>query len=606
MTSNTDKLRLLKNKANKLPLLPGVYIMRDKTGNVIYVGKAKVLKNRVTQYFGNNSNHTVKVRKMVENVDDFETIICDTEYESLMLENSLIKQHQPKYNILLKDDKGYHYIKITSDEWPKVEAVKNKLNDGAEYIGPYYSGNVVNQTVDEALKIFKFPNCKRSFDKKSKPCLNYHIGICSAPCNNNITKHDYFQTISSIRDYVKNGGVNDADIKNLKEQMISASDNLDFELAAKLRDRISAIEKSREKQKVINTLHKRQDVFATALVGDKACVSIFVYKQGNLTDKKVYFLDGLSSKAEYYSQFIQQYYLSCDDIPSEVVLDSCFDEMELLAQWLSSLKGGRVIVTVPQRGAQKQLVGMCLSNSAQELSNKIDRSANETAALNELSQLLGLSSVPRRIESYDISNTSGSNNVGAMVVFIDGRPVKSLYRTFNIKSFVGQDDFKSLNEILDRRFNEYILASDESFKELPDLILLDGGKGQISSVKPLLEKYDLHVQIFGMVKDAKHKTRAITAGGEDIHIKGNHRAFSLVNQIQNEVHRVAISFHHKRAKNNTLQLELTKIDGVGPMTAKKLIKSFRSIKNIRDASIEELCKEGISKKVAENIIEFYK
>ncbi len=603
--NNYDKIKTLKEKANKLPLAPGVYIMKNKQGEVIYVGKAKALKNRVTQYFGSQTNHTVKVIKMVDNVDSFETIICDNEYEALMLENSLIKQYQPKYNILLKDDKGYHYIKITNERWPKIATVKNILNDGAEYIGPYYSGYVIKQTVDEALKIFKLPSCNKSFDKKSRPCLNFHIGLCSAPCNGNIRHSEYLETVRNAKEYIKNGGANDLDIKSLRNKMNSAAENLDFEYAAKLRDRIIAIEKSRTKQKVIMSNHKREDIFAIAMAGETACVSILVFRVGHLSDKKLFFLDGSNSKEEYYAEFLQQYYQSVTDIPPEIALDCEFYDRPLIAQWLTELKGTKVTVSVPQRGTQKELVDMCLSNAAQALSDKIERSGHETAALNELAELLGLKSVPRRIESYDISNNAGSENVGSMVVFIDGRPIKPLYRKFKVNSFIGQDDFRSLNEILDRRFSEYLNGEDESFKELPDLILLDGGKGQLSAVRPLLDKYGLDIPLFGMVKDSKHKTRAITSGGEDIQIKGNRKAFTLVTTIQDEVHRVAISYHRQRSKISTLQLELTKIQGVGDVTAKKLIKCFKSIKNIKNASIDDFTERGFSKKIAENILNYY-
>ncbi len=579
--------------------------MKDVKGEVIYVGKAKALKNRVSQYFGSNSNHTTKVIRMVENVDDFETIICDTEYEALMLENSLIKQYQPKYNILLKDDKGYHYIKITNEAWPKIEAVKTKLNDDAEYIGPYYSGYVVRQTVDEIHKIFKIPNCNRSFDKKTKPCLNFHLGLCFAPCCKDISKKEYIDAISGAKEYIKNGGVSENDLKSLRERMERAAEELDFEYAAKLRDRIAAIEKSREKQKVISSVHVRQDVFSIAMIGEKACISMFVFKKCHLTDKKIFFVEGFSSKADYYSEFLQQYYLNIDDIPSEIVLDSSFDDREVISEWLSNVKGSKVTVSVPQRGAQKQLINMCLSNAAHALSDKIERSGKETAAINELSELLNLKAVPRRIESFDISNTAGSENVGAMVVFIDGRPVKSLYRKFKIKSFIGQDDFRSLAEVMDRRFNEYILGEDESFKMLPDLILLDGGKGQLSAVIPILERYNLDIPIFGMVKDSKHKTRAMTSGGDDIQIKANRKAFTLVNNIQDEVHRVAISYHHQRSKISGLQLDLTRISGVGPATAKKLIKAYKTITAIKKADVDNLCSHGISRSTAQNIVNYF-
>ena len=603
MTSDA-KLRTLKDKANKLPLTPGVYIMKNAKGEVIYVGKAKALKNRVTQYFGSHLNHTAKVVKMVENVDRFETILCDTEYEALMLENSLIKQHQPKYNILLKDDKGYHYIKVTAEDWPLIEATKNVLNDKAEYIGPYYSGYVVKNTVDETLKIFKLPTCKRSFDKKSKACLNFHIGLCSAPCMGKISKSEYKETVRNAVSYIK-GGAEESDIEALEERMNTAAENLDFEYAARLRDRINAIKRSREKQKVIISNHKRQDVFAISTAGEEACINVLVFREGHLVDKKHFYLDGAIKKSDYYSEFFQQYYQDSDDIPPEIAVDTEFDEKNLFESWLTELRGSRVTITVPQRGQQKQLVDMCLSNAAQELSHKLERSGKETAALSELADVLGLDKAPVRIESYDISNTAGTENVGSMVVFINGRATKSLYRKFKIKSFIGQDDFRSLSEVLDRRFAEYKLGNDESFRNLPDLILLDGGKGQLSAVMPIIQKHGLSIPVFGMVKDSKHKTRAITDGGDDIHIKANRKAFTLVNLIQEEVHRVAISYHRQRQKISTLQLELTNIEGVGPKTAEKLLKSFKTIKKIREADIEALKASGISEKVANNIIDYF-
>lgn len=603
MTSDA-KLRTLKDKANKLPLTPGVYIMKNAKGEVIYVGKAKALKNRVTQYFGSHLNHTAKVVKMVENVDRFETILCDTEYEALMLENSLIKQHQPKYNILLKDDKGYHYIKVTAEDWPLIEATKNVLNDKAEYIGPYYSGYVVKNTVDETLKIFKLPTCKRSFDKKSKACLNFHIGLCSAPCMGKISKSEYKETVRNAVSYIK-GGAEESDIEALEERMNTAAENLDFEYAARLRDRINAIKRSREKQKVIISNHKRQDVFAISTAGEEACINVLVFREGHLVDKKHFYLDGAIKKSDYYSEFFQQYYQDSDDIPPEIAVDTEFDEKTLFESWLTELRGSRVTITIPQRGQQKQLVDMCLSNAAQELSHKLERSGKETAALSELADVLGLDKAPVRIESYDISNTAGTENVGSMVVFINGRATKSLYRKFKIKSFIGQDDFRSLSEVLDRRFAEYKRGNDESFRNLPDLILLDGGKGQLSAVMPIIQKHGLSIPVFGMVKDSKHKTRAITDGGDDIHIKANRKAFTLVNLIQEEVHRVAISYHRQRQKISTLQLELTNIEGVGPKTAEKLLKSFKTIKKIREADIEALKASGISEKVANNIIDYF-
>ncbi len=604
MVYDETLIRRLKNKANTLPLTPGVYIMKDKNGNVIYVGKAKALKNRVTQYFGSGTNHSLKVRKMVANIYDFEYILCDTEYEALMLESSLIKQHLPKYNILLKDDKGYHYIKVTNEDWPKIQAVMQKRDDMAIYLGPYYSFYVVRETVDEALKIFKLPNCNRSFDKYSKPCLNFHIGLCNAPCKANISKSEYIETVNSAVNYIKNGGLSTNELPNLYKKMEVASDKLDFELAARLRDRIKAIEKSREKQKIITSSHKRQDIFAIATAGELACVVIFIFKDGRLSDKKVYFLDEISNKNEVYSEILCSYY-SENEIPPEITVDSEFEDMEIAIQLFSDILQKNVNISVPQRGTQKQLVDMCLSNAVDALSKRTERTGKEVSALNELTGLLGLYMAPRRIEAYDISNTAGSDNVASMVVFINGRPDKCLYRKFKIKSFIGQDDFRSMSEVLDRRLNEYIIGDDESFKELPDLILLDGGRGQITAVLPILSKYELNIPLFGMVKDSKHRTSHICDADNDIQLKATKKSFQLITSIQDEVHRVAISYHKQRRKMSTLQMEMLKINGVGEVTAKKLLKKFKTVSAIKRLSAEELVSAGITRKTAENIFNFY-
>ncbi len=604
MNYDYDKISVLKKKANSLPLTPGVYIMKDKNGTIIYIGKAKALENRVTQYFGSQTNHTSKVRKMVLNADDFEYILCDTEYEALMLESSLIKQNMPKYNVLLKDDKGYHYIKITNERWPKLQAVMQKLDDKATYLGPYYSFYVVRETVDEALKVFKLPSCNRSFDKYSKPCLNFHIGLCDAPCKANISNKDYLETIESALNFIKRGGADSTNLEELKNRMENASECLDFELAAKLRDRIKAIEKSREKQKIVSSAHKRQDVFAVATAGELASAVVLVFKEGRLSDKKVYYLDGIVDKKSLYTEVLCGYY-SENDIPPEILVDSDFDDREIAEQLFSELLNRKVNITIPQRGTQKQLIDMCLSNAAEALSKKTERTGREMSALNELTELLGLSAAPKRIEAYDISNTAGSENVASMVVFINGRPEKSMYRKFKIKSFIGQDDFRSMNEVLDRRFNEYEKGSDQSFKELPDLILLDGGKGQISAVLPVLKKHNINVSLYGMVKDSKHRTNHITDGKNDIQLKATKNSFQLVTAIQDEVHRFAITYHQKRRKMNTLQMELLKIEGVGEATVKKLLKKFKSVSVIKKLSASEISEAGINKKTAQNIFNYY-
>ncbi len=597
-------IKELKQKANRLPLEPGVYIMKDKNGKIIYIGKAKALKNRVTQYFGSGNQHTEKVKKMVSNVDDFEYIVCDSEFEALILENSLIKQNQPHYNILLKDDKGYSYIKITGDKWKRIETAKMVDNSG-EFIGPFSSGFIVKETVDEARKIFKLPDCHRNFDTPSKPCLNYHIGLCFAPCKANISLEEYNEHIDSARQFILKGD-SEFTVEKLTEKMNEAAENLQFETAAKLRDRINAIKKIKEKQKVVSISYKEQDVFATALIGETACVAVFNFRNYKLIDKKHYFLEGFSDKDSVYNEFLQQYYLNSSDIPLRIVIDTECEEFSVTAEWLSSKKRSKVSFIYPKQGEVLKTLQMCLNNAAESLSERTERTGREMTALNELASILGLKKPPRYIESYDISNTAGSDNVAGMIVFKDGRPFKSAYKRFKIKGFIGQDDYRSMAEVLDRRFNEYEKGEDSGFSVLPDLILLDGAKGQINAVLPILEKHKIDVPIFGMVKDSKHKTRAIATTGGDISIKSNRKAFTLVTNIQDEVHRFAISFHKSLHSNNSLKSELLEIEGIGKKRADILLKAFGSLKKIKTASIEELCAvKGIDKPSAEAVYKYY-
>ncbi len=600
-----DKITELRKQANRLPLSPGVYIMKNKEGEIIYVGKAKALKNRVTSYFRSGNNHTEKVRQMVSNVDRFEHIICDSEFEALVLECSLIKQNQPKYNILLKDDKGYHYINITGEKWPKIR-IANKVENNGKYIGPYYSSYVVKDTVDWVNKIYKLPDCTRSFDKPTKPCLNFHIGKCFAPCNGKISLDNYTETINSAVDFIKNGDGNKI-VSDLKLQMQNASDRLDFEYAAKLRDRINAITKLSDKQKVVMCTYKEQDVFASAFLGETACVSVLNFKNGRMTDKNHYFVEGISAKENLYDEFLREYYVSKTDIPPRILIDSNFEDMELITHWLKEKRQKKVEIIIPKSGEQLDIIKMCLNNASDNLSLKTTSSGKEMSALNELSSLLGLQNVPKLIESYDISHTAGEESVAGMVVFKDGLPLKKNYRRFKIKSFSGNDDYRSMAEIMERRISEYNKGDDEAFGVLPDLLLLDGGLGQINAVLPVLEKYQINIPVFGMVKDTKHKTRAISSSGGDISIKSTRSAFVLVNKIQEEVHRYAISYHRNLRSKKMFDSILTKIDGVGEKKAKALMLHFKTIDNIKNASLEELMVvDGISKVYAERIYDYFK
>lgn len=599
-----EVLARLKAQANKLPLTPGVYIMKDRADKIIYIGKAKALKNRVTQYFGSGNQHTEKVRQMVANVDHFETVLCDSEFEALILENSLIKQNQPKYNILLKDDKGYHYIHITDEKWKRIEAAM-QLGKSGEYIGPYYSAYVVKDTVEEVRKIFRLPNCGRSFDTPSKPCLNFHIGLCDAPCRGKMRLEDYEETVSAARDFIRRGSSEEL-ISELRLKMEQAAERLDFERAARLRDRIAAMNKLSDRQKVVMSPYRREDIFACAAIGETACISVFIFRENRLADKKHFFIDGFSNKASLYEDFFQQYYASGEDIPPRILVDELPSGAELLLRWLSEAAERKTEFILPERGKQKELVIMCRDNAAQSLAQRTERSGKEMAALNELGGLLGLQAPPRYIEAYDISNTAGAENVAGMIVFKDGRPFKAAYRRFKIKGFSGQDDFASMSEVLDRRFNEYEKGADEAFSQLPELILLDGGKGQLSAVEPILKKHGVNIPLFGMVKDSKHRTRAIATGGGDIAIKQNRSAFTLVTSIQDEVHRYAIAYHKLRRSDSMLSSELQNIEGIGPATAKKILAAFKTMKAVRSASEEELAAvSGVSKKAAAAVYSYY-
>ncbi len=600
-----EKLRALKDKANTLPTTPGVYIMKNKKNEIIYVGKAKSLKNRVTQYFGSDLNHSEKVRKMVENIENFDFILCDSEFEAFLLENSLIKQNQPKYNILLKDDKGYHYIKITDEKWKKILAVKQMTDEG-EYIGPYNSGSIVRQTVEAAQKIYKLPTCNRSFDKVSKPCLNYHIGLCDAPCRGNISLKNYLENVNQAVNFIKKGGAFDDEVKLMRQKMNEAAENLDFEYAAKLRDRIAAIEKIGQRQKVITSTYLYQDVIASAAADGKICVQVLRFKNGHIFDEEHFTFDyDGNDKGELYYEFIRQFYNSGRDLAPRIVVDFDARDTEILERWLSEKCGKKVSIVKPKIGEQFKLVEMCRANAAQNLSNLIERDGRETSALSELGDLLSIPA-PRHIEAYDISNFSGSNNVAAMVVFVNGRPKKDFYRRFKIKSFIGQDDYRSMAEVIDRRLNEYENGSDSAFSTLPDLILLDGAEGQINAVLPVLNAHNIHVPVFGMVKDSKHRTRAIAATGGDIEIKPTRKVYTLITAIQDEVHRFAISYNRNAMKKAMLSSELLEIEGIGKGRVKLLLAHFKSMEKIKSASLEELCAvPGISTTIAKNIFEFY-
>lgn len=606
-----EKLRRLKDKANKLPLTPGVYIMKNKEGKIIYIGKAKALKNRVSQYFGSQEKHYTKVRKMVENVEDFDYILTDSEFEALVLECSLIKQNMPKYNILLKDDKGFSYIKVT-DGWKNIFPVLQKDDENADYLGPYTAGFSVTKAVEQAKKIYKLPTCSKVFPRdigKERPCLNYHLGLCCAPCSGKLSLDEYLKNVDGALDFLRFGGKET--VKKLTAEMNELSENLEFEKAAKIRDIIRSIEKVGSSQKVVSSTYKEQDVFALSVMDGKACFAVLRFENNQLYDSEHFFCDEGENLSEMRGEIITSYYSLNRTIPPRIEIDGELADKENIERWLSEKRGTNVSIVIPQKGVQAKLIEMCKSNASQKLLEKYRVNDKSREALEELALLLGMSKIPEYIEAYDISHTGGGDNVAGMVVFKDGKPLKEAYRRFAIKGFSGQDDYRSMNEVLSRRFNEYYAHKEKGgtvgFARLPDLILLDGGKGQVNAVLPLLEQYGIDVPVFGMVKNSKHRTSAISTAGGRIDFNARKKAFNLVTNIQDEVHRYAVAYHRKKHTKSALSASLTDIKGIGPARAKALIIRFGTLQKIGEATQAELMSvKGITEANAYEIIKTFR
>ncbi len=609
MTEHEKHIKELRARAMRLPLHPGVYLMHDKFGKIIYIGKAKALKNRVSQYFGSEKNHDNKVRQMVAHVDWFEYILTDSEFEALILECSLIKQYRPKYNILLKDDKGYSYIRVSPRPWARISEAKQKADDGAEYIGPYISGWSVKQSVEEAQRIFLLPTCTRRFPQdmgKGRPCLNYYIRQCSAPCRGKITEEEYNEAVQDALDFLRGGSTES--VRRLTEKMKDAAENLKFERAAHIRDRLMAIRRMGAKQKVVESKIREQDVIALTQGTGRSCFEVFRFTAGRLTDRETFFMGETGNPKAARGEFIERYYSMRDRIPPRVTLDAPADGQNLLSQWLTEKAGHKVLLTVPQKGEQADLAKMCRSNAAEQLAQTIGRTWKETAALDELASLLGLQKPPEYIEAYDISNLAGGDNVGGMVVFQNGRPLRSAYRRFKIKTVIGQDDYASMREVISRRLGEYgrNKGSGEGFGRLPDLILLDGGRGHVASVQPVLDAAGVNIPLFGMVKDNKHRTRAIAKNGGEIAINSNRSAFTLISTIQEEVHRFAIGYHRSLRRKHSISSTLLSISGIGPTRAKSLLKQFRTIDAISHADLEELANTPeITEPAAQSVYDYF-
>ena len=588
-------LNRLSEKARNLTHDPGVYLMKDKKGEIIYIGKAKNLKNRVSQYFQpNNPSHTEKVRRMVENVEDFDYIVVGSEFEALVLECSLIKQNAPKYNILLKDDKGYHYIRVEKGPYPRITAQKQLIkDDGADYLGPYTSSYSVTQTVDEVNKIFGLPTCGKKFPqefRKTRPCLNYHIKQCMGVCRGRISEEEYRAVFDEALAYIKKGG--GSLLERLQKQMEAAAESLDFERAARLRDRIRAIRHIADTQKVFLINSKEQDVIAFAQNMNHAAVAVLKFRNDRLSDKDDYVFPDVYDLPTVRQEFLNQYYLQNSDIPPRILIDEPFDGDALLAEYLSEKLGRKVSILVPQRGDSKKMVEMAFQNATEKLSKQVLRTGREVAALDELGKLLGLKKPPVYIEAYDISNIGESAKVGGMVVFENGRPLKKAYKKFKIREVEGQDDYSSMREVLTRRLSHYVeeQGSGEGFGRLPDLILLDGGKGHVSAILPVIAQFGLDIPVFGMVKDSRHRTRAIAKDGGEIAISGNRAAFSFVTTVQDEVHRYSINYQKTVHKQSALEITITRVPGIGKKKAEALLKAYKTRAELLAASPEALQK----------------
>ncbi len=597
-----ERLEYLREKSNKLPLCPGVYQMKDKSGKIIYIGKAKLLKNRVTSYFHNVEAHNPKTYKLVSLIRDFDFIVTDTELDALVLEASLIKLHSPKYNILLKDDKGFSYIRITGGDYPRIEHSFKNDDPFSTYIGPYTSGYTVKQTIEECNSIFMLPTCHKEFPRdfgKERPCLNYHIKKCMGICRGRISEQEYKTTINEALGFIKSGSRES--IERLREEMNTAAENLEFEKAAKLRDRINAIERSVKTQSIQAGRDISCDVFAVSENSGLTSIAVVKYRKGKLIDKENYFIGDDFDSSIMRSEFLLRYYENGRELPKLILLDGEPEDSSILEEYFRNLSGHKVEITVPKRGENLVLTTLAKSNADEYLSLKVGRTSREITALQDLAKLLGLKKIPELIESYDISNMGEQTRVAGMITYKNGRPYKAGYRKFNIKDVVGIDDYACMQEVLRRRFTRY-LEGDEGFSELPDLILLDGGKGHVNAVAEVLKELQINVSLFGLVKDEKHRTRAVSDGGQEIQVNANKSLFRLLTEIQDEVHRFSISYQRKKHKQSQYELELTKIKGIGEKKALALLKKYKTKQAIKKASIEELMAEAkINRETAESL-----
>jgi len=595
----------LYEKARTLPLLPGVYIIRDKNDEIIYIGKAKKLKNRVSQYFKENADHLPKVQKMVDNAFSFDVIVTNSEFEALTLECSQIKQHSPKYNILLKDDKGYNFIKISKEPFPRITAEFQVLDD-SKYLGPYMSSFAVREMVATAQEIFRLPTCNRVFPRdfgKERPCLNYHIKKCMGVCRGKISRQDYNQIIDSAVHFLKQDTDKITDI--LQKNMEEAAENLEFEKAALIRDQITAIQKLSAGQNVVNSSLQSHDFIAIAGGGKNCCVSVLRFRQGRLMDKKEHVFFGEENTDDVRDEFLVQFYST--EIPPKNVMLNAIPLDEDIVEYIQKKSKTKVNVSMVHKGENLKIIKMAYTNAVERLARDTGRLDKSRRFLDELANMLGLPRAPHTIESYDISNWGDGTSVAGMVVFEDGKPKKSGYRTFKIRSVAGTDDYASMQETIVRRISEYEKGASGQFGIKPDVIFLDGGKGHLSSVLEVVAgtAFD-DVPVFGMVKDSKHRTRALVSRDGEIAIAMHKGIFKFITEIQDEVHRFSIEYQRRTRKNKSYAVTLTKVPGIGPKKAENLMRKFKTVANIKAAEMGRLIEaEGISYKDARNIYEYF-
>lgn len=578
----------LKSKAASLPFQPGVYIMRDRDDRVIYVGKAKKLRNRVSQYFLDCASHTPKTRLMVSKIDHFDVIVASSEFEALVLECAQIKRYMPKYNILLKDDKGYPYLRLDMREpYPKMTVVSKPANDGAVYYGPYGSRGVTQNLLKTLNEILKLPSCSKVFPRdvgKGRPCLNFHMNLCTGWCQKASAEAEYRETMEQARQLLL-GNYRQVTQK-LRTQMLEASENLNFELAASLRDQVSAVESLSQKQNVAAGKDTDVDAIGYGQTEAKACFAVLHFSGGELVDKEYQIIDPDDPYAAV-SELLKQYYLSRGHAPRSVLLPFETEDRELLEELLFKTYGRKTKLAIPQRGDNVRLVELACKNAQEEAERITDKEERSVATLSKLCKMLSVSKV-HRMESYDISNISGSDNVASMVVFLDGKPCKREYRKFKVDLGGIQDDYTSMRQVLARRFTD-LLNGEKGFETPPDLLLIDGGITHAQAAKDVLQLLSLEIPVFGMVKDDRHRTRAlVTAEGEEIRIDNQPAVFALIGSIQEETHRFAITYHRNLRSKRLRRSQLDDIPGIGEKRKQLLLKQFASIGAIRSASLTEL------------------